>query len=103
MPRAGCGARIPGSAAAPLRDVAVPQERWPFPESERPDRAESWHPRFGDRLQQLVFIGQHMDEAAIRARLEACLLDESTAAQDSAAWSSRPNPFPVLQTDAESP
>ena len=57
--------------------------------------------RFGDRAQQLVFIGQNMDEAAMRAGLDACLLDESLAAADSKAWAQRPNPFPELQLPEE--
>ena len=33
-----------------------------------------WHHRWGDRLNELVFIGQDVDELATRAKLEACLL-----------------------------
>lgn len=32
-----------------------------------------WDKKFGDRKNELVFIGQEMNEAAIRAQLEACL------------------------------
>ena len=73
--------------------AAVPPEDWGHPEGERPDQQPGWHPRFGDRIQQLVFIGQRMDEATMRARLDACLLDERLAAADSKAWSKLPNPF----------
>ena len=44
--------------------------------------------------QELVFIGQNMDEAGIRTRLNACLLDATLAAADSRAWLNLPNPFP---------
>lgn len=73
--------------------AAVPQEHWGHPEGERPDQHPSWHPRFGDRAQQLVFIGQKMDEAAMRARLDDCLLDIGLAAGDSSVWETLPNPF----------
>ena len=76
--------------------AAIPQEHWDFDEGNRPDQRPDWHPRFGDRQQQLVFIGQGMDEAAVRARLDACLLDERVAAQDSTAWAALNNPFPQL-------
>lgn len=33
-----------------------------------------WHPQWGDRLNELVFIGQDMDEAQLRRDLDACLL-----------------------------
>jgi G3E family GTPase len=35
-----------------------------------------WHPIFGDRKNEIVFIGQDMDETLIRANLNACLIDE---------------------------
>ncbi|MEL7046531.1 MAG: GTP-binding protein, partial [Pseudomonadota bacterium] len=82
--------------AAGMWWAAVPREHWGQPEGERPDEQPGWHPRFGDRAQQLVFIGQNMDEASIRKRLAACLLSEQIAAGDSRTWSRLPNPFPEL-------
>jgi G3E family GTPase len=48
----------------------------------------------GDRRQEIVFIGIGMDEAALRQRLDACLLttDEMRGGPD--AWSRLPDPFP---------
>ena len=34
---------------------------------------ENWDDTFGDRKNEIVFIGQHMNEAEVRANLEACL------------------------------
>ena len=82
--------------------AAVPREHWGHPEDQRPDRQPGWHARFGDRAQQLVFIGQQMHEAAIRARLDACLLEEDLAAADSKTWAEARNPFPELQMTEES-
>ncbi len=82
--------------------AAVPREHWGHPDGERPDQQEGWHPRFGDRTQQLVFIGQQMDEMAMRARLEACLLDERLVAADSRTWAELRNPFPELIMAEES-
>ena len=76
--------------------AAVPREHWGHPEGQRPDQRPGWHPRFGDRAQQLVFIGQRMDEATMRARLDACLLDKDLADADSNAWEELQNPFPEL-------
>lgn len=79
--------------------AAVPKERWAHPDGQRPDQQPDWHPRFGDRSQQLVFIGQDMDEAETRARLDACLLDKHLSDADSKAWVGMPNPFPALSMD----
>lgn len=77
--------------------AAVPRDYWTHPEGQRPDQLPEWHERFGDRAQQLVFIGQKMDEAAMRAGLDACLLDKKLALSDSTAWAHLRNPFPPLQ------
>jgi len=82
--------------------AAVPRKHWGHPEGQRPDQRPNWHPRFGDRTQELVFIGQQMHEATMRARLDACLLDETLAAADSAAWAELPNPFPEFRAAGES-
>jgi len=34
-----------------------------------------WDPEYGDRMQKLVFIGQHLDKAAIDQILDGCLED----------------------------
>ncbi len=81
--------------------AAVPREHWGHPEGRRPDQQPGWHPRFGDRAQQIVFIGQRMNEAAMRARLDACLLDEDLACADSEAWAELRNPFPELRLAEE--
>ena len=82
--------------------AAVPREDWEHPEGERPDEEPGWHPRFGDRAQQLVFIGQQMDEPKLRARLDACLLDKRLSNGDSGLWADLANPFPEFQPEEDS-
>lgn len=81
--------------------AAMPQAYWGHPDGQRPDQQPSWHPRYGDRVQMIVFIGQEMDEAEMRGRLDACLLDDALAEADSEAWLGLPNPFPELEVDEE--
>ncbi len=82
--------------------AAMPREYWEHPEGQRPDEQPGWHPRFGDRVQQIVFIGQNVDQAALSARLDACLLHERLARADSNAWTELRNPFPELRVAKES-
>jgi G3E family GTPase len=82
--------------------AAVPREHWDHPDEARPDRQPTWHPRFGDRAQELVFIGTDLDEADWRAALDACLADDAMLRGGSRAWASLPNPFPELPVAVES-
>lgn len=82
--------------------ASVPRSQWPEDASLREMVAQRWDPRFGDRRQELVFIGTDMDEAALRSRLETCLLDAPQEGVDFAAWRTLPDPFPVWQRKRES-
>jgi G3E family GTPase len=83
--------------------AAVPREHWGHPDGQRPDQRPDWHPRFGDRAQQLVFIGQELDQTEMRRRLDSCLLDEALANAGSQVWEALGNPFPelVMEEDAD--
>ena len=49
--------------------------------------APLWDAAHGDRQNELVVIGRHMDRAAVEAALMACLLsDDELAAAPPAAW-----------------
>ena len=80
--------------------AAMPRRCWDHPDGQRPDQQADWHSRYGDRSQLLVFIGQQMDEAEIRARLDACLLDDELANAASDARPTLVNPFPALEVES---
>ena len=75
---------------------AVPRERWPDnPDWEKIVRAK-WDDVFGDRRQEIVFIGTEMDQAELSRRLDACLLgNDKGENMDIEAWKELPDPFPV--------
>jgi G3E family GTPase len=76
--------------------TAVPKERWPKDAELVRRIADLWDPVYGDRRQEIVFIGAHMNEAAIRAHLDDCLVAEpSEKAAARMEWLKLPDPFPA--------
>ena len=74
--------------------AAVPRERWPQDEEGLAAIRARWDDAVGDAQQELVLIGIDMDEAALRAHLDACLLNDTEYASSPAAWTQLPDPFP---------
>lgn len=87
-------------SAAGMWWAALQREQWPVKGGQGLDERADWDPRYGDRCQQLVFIGIGLDEPALRAQLDACLLDPVLASEASSAWQQLPNPFPPLDQGA---
>ncbi|MAG65719.1 zinc metallochaperone GTPase ZigA [Pseudomonas sp.] len=73
--------------------AAVPPKQWPDdPESVALIRSK-WDEQVGDARQELVLIGMQMDQDALCAALDACLLNDEEMAQGPAVWESWDNPF----------
>ncbi len=64
--------------------AAKPEEEWPASLAVRTMIRRSWDCKYGDRRQEVVFIGAEMDRAAIFAALDALLLTEEEMAQGEA-------------------
>ena len=75
--------------------AAVPKERWPDHESARAYMQAHWQEPWGDRRQEIVFIGSGIDWPALKARLDAALLPEVAAAGPDALPPDLPDPFPL--------
>jgi len=54
----------------------------------------NWQEPWGDRRQEIVFIGIGMDEATLRRSLDACLLTDAEMRGGPKAWARLPDPFP---------
>lgn len=61
---------------------------------ERAAMLRHWNPLWGDRRQEIAVIGVGIDEATLRTRLDACLLDEDEMALGPVGWQQLPDPFP---------
>lgn len=79
---------------------AVPKQQWP----DHPEWLETMKayldPVWGDRRQEIVFIGcDPMNEAKIRAELDACLVPERDFVPG--IWRDLPDPFPIWKSQPE--
>jgi G3E family GTPase len=73
--------------------AAVPEARWPDDGEWRAAMAPYLDLIWGDRRQEIVFIGTHpMNEIRIRAELDSCLVDADAFAPED--WAGLPDPFP---------
>ncbi|MNO18895.1 putative metal chaperone YciC [compost metagenome] len=71
--------------------ATLPEEQQLEVLATEPDVKARWDERWGDRMNEVVFIGVGMDRAEIEARLDRCLLNEEEMKQD---WSRLNNPLP---------
>ncbi len=74
--------------------AAVPQNRWPDTDEFEELLKDKWSTQYGDRRQEIVFIGLkgEMNEEALRARLDDCLVKDYLSAPD--FWQQIKDPFP---------
>jgi G3E family GTPase len=73
--------------------AAVPKDRWPDGDAfERLVRAK-WDAQWGDRRQELVFIGIDMDRSWIEQQLDRCLVPQRRFQPE--LWRTMPDPFPT--------
>ncbi|KRR21578.1 GTP-binding protein [Bradyrhizobium retamae] len=73
--------------------ATIPKPSWPSNPQFQEQLNSRWDGAWGDRRQELVFIGSDMDEAQIRASLDACLL-HSENGFDPQSWRNLSDPFP---------
>ena len=78
--------------------AAVPRARWPSHPEAQEQMRENWVEPWGDRRQELVFIGAGMDQAAITAALDAALMPGAAFAPE--IWRGLRDPFPIWSRQA---
>lgn len=76
---------------------AVPEQDWPEDKDYLASIKRMWVEPFGDMRQELVFIGQGLDQQAMTQALDACLLSEEEVLRGVAYWATLSDPFPAWE------
>jgi G3E family GTPase len=74
--------------------AAVPLDDWPDDQAARDEIRSAFAGEFGDRRQELVFIGVGLDCQVLRGLLNDCLLTDEEMALGPGVWAAWSDPFP---------
>ena len=95
---AGCSIRLD---PAGYWWAAAPDEEWPEDEDQIAEIRANFVGEYGDRKQQLVFIGQQLDQNRIESMLDDCLLTNDEFAQGPAVWEKYEDPMQPVEIETE--
>jgi len=76
---------------------AIPKNNWPTDNEYLASIDKVWVEPFGDMRQELVFIGQGLDQTRMTAALDECLLSEEEVLRGKAYWATLQDPFPAWE------
>ncbi len=79
----------------------ISRTEWPEDSATRATILAQFEGEYGDRRQELVFIGKQMDEAAIRAAVDSCLLTDAEFRTGPDEWVKLPDPLPAWNLSEE--
>jgi G3E family GTPase len=74
--------------------AALPESEWPEDPEDCQQIREDFLEPWGDRRQELAFIGAGLDEDRLRSKLDAALLSPRELAQGPSEWARWEDPFP---------
>lgn len=94
--QAGCSIRM---NPAGFWWAAAPDDMWPDDQESQEEIRSNFNGQYGDRHQQLVFIGQGLDQQRIEAILDRCLVTDQEFEQGPEAWSNFEDPLPAIEMD----
>ena len=78
---------------------AVPRDSWPEDEESLENIFKSWEEPFGDMRQELVFIGQGLDQKAMTDTLDQCLVTQEELLRGKEYWLTLNDPFPAWRQE----
>ena len=96
--QAGCSIRM---NPAGVWWAAASEEEWPDDEELISEIRSKFSGAYGDRRQELVFIGQGMEHRRVEEILDDCLLTDREFQQNPSAWSNFEDPLPLIELETE--
>ncbi|KTF09669.1 zinc metallochaperone GTPase ZigA [Pseudoalteromonas sp. 10-33] len=78
---------------------AIPKKDWPTEPELLADINSKWVEPFGDMRQELVFIGQSLNQQAMIKALDDCLLPEDAVLKGKDFWRTYNDPFPIWEEE----
>lgn len=84
--------------------ASAPEDSWPQEESDIAEiQARMKHDLYGDRQQELVFIGQNLDEEHVTGVLKSCQLTDEEYELGPGSWAYFQDPMPPIETEDDYP
>ncbi|MDZ4788932.1 MAG: zinc metallochaperone GTPase ZigA [Blastochloris sp.] len=74
--------------------ASMPQTSWPTEQEQIDIIQKNYKKPYGDRRQEIVFIGQEMNQAAITRLIDAALLTDAELSMGEELWANFPDPLP---------
>lgn len=96
--QAGCSVRL---NPAGFWWAAAPEDEWPDDKEMASEIQSNFSGEHGDRHQELVFIGQGLDQQHTERILDCCLLTDLELAQGPRKWADFEDPLPLIDQEAE--
>ena len=96
--QAGCSIRM---NPAGFWWAAAPEDEWPEEEELIAEIRSNYVGEHGDRHQELVFIGQALDQQRIENILDRCLLSDQEFAEGPSGWADYEDPLPAIELETE--
>lgn len=94
--QAGCSIRMD---PAGFWWAAASEEEWPTDEEALAEIRSRFNGEHGDRHQELVIIGQGLDQQRVESILDRCLLTDLEFVQGPATWTNFEDPFPPIEIE----
>jgi len=86
---------------AGVRWADTPRDEWTDDEDTLCEIMRSWHSETGDRRQELVFIGTHLDQEKVIQELDECLVSEMESELVASDWAKISHPFAAWDSEIE--